>query len=152
MSQETITKEFCAGKKLLFTASSIDEAEFIKDSLSKLGFRWPTLAAHYINFDDVPQHIHRIVENGLILCDGKIEEVSAKTVKTDALVCSSNQFDPPFEKKALASDNKPLTIPEMFNQISAKIEALTNEVQALKEEISFQSLGSNGMKPAKKTR
>jgi hypothetical protein len=103
------------------------------------------------NGDSTLTEIRASTREGMVLENGRVDYLPDSDQRQRGTVCNSDQFYPPFSDfalKMLTSNNG--AVQEMFNQMSAKIEALTNEVQALKEEISSQSLGSDGMKPPKK--
>lgn len=143
MTQETITNEYCAGKTLFFSNITTEESEFIQRSLFKLGFNWAG------GTDKVAARSETVAE-GLTLKAGHI--YYGHNRGDTRTFCSSEQFDPPFSRSPFCKKSGVSVRQNSFNQISTQTEGLTNEVQALKEEISFQSLGSTGMKPAKKTR
>jgi hypothetical protein len=153
MTQETITRDYCQDKTLLFYPESNEEAKFIQESLLKIGFSTRFDSKKLINPEQCIQY-------GIMLTSyGVVSITITDKERKSGLVCNSSQFDPPFDKKAIATpaqrpqvatSKKPLALLGMFNQMATQIEALTQEVAALRKEIAPKHLEKDEIRFPKK--
>jgi len=91
---ETINKEFCEGKKLVFFPQSKEEAQFIQATFFEMGFEWAYGRGAKVNF------VKGCVKSGLMLdTDGFLYTYDPQRtdLQQDALLCDSRQFAPNWE-------------------------------------------------------
>jgi hypothetical protein len=140
---EKITKEYCAGKTVLFHPKSKEEATFIYRRLSELGIRSVPIASQFEKF----------LKFGMYAQEGRLYFCSSHEPPKNAVFCTSEQFDPSFidhqvdlVSNGLAGSNMSWsekdamllmfgTMLKNFNQLSARIDTLTEDIALIKAEV-----------------
>lgn len=130
---EKITKEFCKGKTLLFHPESEAEAEFIQQSLFRMGFCWDSGKIF-------PLNLKQCCETGFILWseDNRLYTNFGPHARKTSVLCTSAQFDPPFAKTMvqLSTNSDPMAlILQEFNKMAERIDRLSAEVQDLNQKM-----------------
>ena len=119
--KEKITRESVAGQRLIFFPKSEDECAHLQQGLFNLGLHWA-------NGQDVVQNTAAAVKNGLVLLDGVIFYRS--DVDTGAYTsCSIAQVDADY----LPPEQRLMV--DLFNKLSAKVDALSEKVDRLYAEV-----------------
>jgi hypothetical protein len=119
--KDRITLQSAAGLELIFHPKSDEECAHLQERLFALGFRWS-------NGEKNVQNIAQCVQGGLVLLDGKIY-FSMDGSERQFISCSIDQVDPgyvPPEQQFLV---------EMFTRLSAKVDALSDKVDRLYDEL-----------------
>jgi hypothetical protein len=127
-NKEKITREFCRGKTLLFFPTSTEEAAFIQRKLFDMGFKWCKEFGTRISFEK------DCVSSGMTLDEkGSLWTDSLPKHKEKGLVCTSSQFD----KSYISPEDLML---EQFNKLSARIDAISQKVDAIYDEVMPHTL------------
>ena len=142
-NKQKITPELLKDNKLVFYPKTTMEAVFIQRMLFELGCKWYWDKSARLSF------VEDCVGRGIEVHDGKLfcGEFSGPR---EALLCTSAQFDKPFDEK----DIKNLYVPanqtfilELFNRLSERIDALNNEVAQLRKDIEPKGPGKPKFAP-----
>jgi len=128
---ETITREFCQGKNLIFQPKTVEEAVFIQRKIFEMGYRW------YWSRSNRVDNIEQSLNAGIELRHGQLFTGGYSAPK-DGILCTVHQFNEPFDPK----DIKNLYVPpnqefilELFNRMAEKIDSLEDEVKQLRKEV-----------------
>jgi hypothetical protein len=139
MEKTTIDKEFCKDKIVLFYPQSKTEVQLILDRAFNMGIYWVVSHKTTSNYD-----IKKSLETGIYIKEGVLRHSPDQSIKESALVCTSAQFDEPFdfdtENPANLSDRALLIA--LFNKVSA----LTEKVESLQAEIAPKHLQKDSLK------
>lgn len=133
MTAQKLTREFCLNKTLIFYPGTVQEAIAVQKGLFNLGFIWAD------GVEDV-QKAHECAETGIVLEDNKIYYHPSSETKRKGTVCSVQQLDSNY----ISPDQSFML--DLFNKMSARIDALTAEVAALKQQLEPQKLEKNRLK------
>jgi hypothetical protein len=152
VNNETITQEYCKGKNLLFYPQSESEAAFIQQSLFNLGLSWGSRSKETL-------YLKESVQKGLVLDDklGGLYLSSGPADRNNGIICSSAQFDPPFDtntpehrerivREYGTEKEMMLLLLDQFNNMAKRIDTLTQQVAKLNEEIAPKHLQKDGFK------
>ena len=132
INTEKITPEFCKGKTLLFYPQTEEEAAFIQRRIFALGFKW---SANRVEV----QETAGCVQKGMVLEDTTLYFNPTSENREKGFLCTSAQFDEvfvSFEQKVL----------EQFNKLSARIEEITQRVDAIYKELQPAKLDKQVLK------
>jgi hypothetical protein len=136
---EKITKNFCKNRILLFYPQTEAEAAFVQQNLLDMGFTWGERGA-----SNATAFLRESVKEGLTLKEnGLLYYAPSELTKAKGIICTSAEFDPPFDKTILEHQSERELIMTLFNKISA----LSDEVAAIKAEIMPKHLNKDGFKP-----
>jgi hypothetical protein len=136
---EKITKEFCKNNILIFHPKTEPESAFIQKRLFDLGCRWEEGGG--------VRHLKETVTDAMVIRKGQIlYGMPTPKDKAKGIVCTNDQFDVVFDKSNPdnLSDRELMTV--LFNQISARLDVLTEQVEKLNEEIAPRHLQKDGFK------
>lgn len=148
---DKITKEYCAGKTILFHPKSKEEVTFIHRKLSEIGIRSVPIASQFEKF----------LQFGMYAQEGKLYFCTSHEPPRNAVFCTSEQFDPSFidhqvdtvgnglagsdmswsEKDTMLFMFK--TMLQNFNQLSARLDTLSEDVALIKAEVLPKHLGKD---------
>jgi hypothetical protein len=150
---ETITQEYCRGKNLLFYPKSESEAAFIQQSLFNLGLSWGSRRKDTL-------YLKESVQKGLVLNDklGGLYLSSGQADRAIGTICSSAQFDPPFDtntpehRERLVREygtekEMMILLLDKFNSMAERIDTLSAQVEKLNAEIAPTHLQKDAFKP-----
>lgn len=136
---EKITKNFCKNRILLFYPQTEPEAAFIQQNLLDMGFSWGERGA-----SNSTAFLRESIRDGLTLKEnGLLYYGPSELSRAKGIICTSAEFDPPFDKSPLAHQSERELIMTLFNKLSL----LADEVAAIKAEIMPRHLDKDGFKP-----
>jgi hypothetical protein len=134
-----LTKDFCNNKILLFYPQTEAEAAFVQQNLLDMGFTWGERGA-----SKSTAFLRESVRDGLTLKEnGLLYYAPSELTRAKGMICTSAEFDPPFDRCILEHQSERELIMTLFNKISA----LSDEVAAIKSEIMPKHLSKDGFKP-----
>ena len=125
-----LTREFCAGKALVFFPQTGEEAVFIQRKLFEMGYKWS-------GGGEIVKLVDECVGGGMVLALwGGGARLMHGARNERGLLCTVDQFDEPFDRndpRNAPSEREMMMI--LFNKLSTRLAALEETQREILQEL-----------------
>jgi len=133
---EMLTKDYVAGKKIVFFPKSPAEAETIQRHLFKMGYTWR-------KGETEPLYLDVLSTSTLILQDGKMHYNPGKRDAEGGELFGVSQLDPNY----IADDREFLK--SLFNKVHERLDKIEKRIEVLEAAVTPKRLDKPQLKAAK---